>query len=384
MSLENDIVVSAITHWNEKFTGISSLEISRRLDISHEVVRDTLVKLVMDGVGSLTNIHSEESEEYDIFFPAKEALAEWYFRNIDPNQRLPEYRKRLHLGYSQIKHFYFGVRVLRKYLATPETYLTDDSIEGGYIRMQPTFWENAEIKDKEAVAIGNLDFGKRLSAEGNTMVSVILWDLAELSPEEQRYWRGHEIERIEFKKNDPAFDRYIAQNFDADIVESQDALHGLLECLTHINSVTQVGIGIQLFRKTSNPHLIQPVENTYKDFCDSCSELYKLLGPDGLNQKALKSILKQKFGYVNGQFKHQGSGQSLSTLQLQDRLLLEMDKSDLSQALDQLKEYRIDADHRIGRQSTTVSDFVAEFQSLCGQLLQALRMFGKELEQLYK
>lgn len=380
MALEDDVLTCAIELWNERFTGASSETIAHRLNISHQLVWSTLCRLAKVGKGSLRVIADDKS---GIFFPARDVLSEWYYNNINPREQIPEYHKRLHLGYSQIQHFYFDVAVLSKYLARPDRYKVDDSVEGGSIRMQAAFWEQALDSNDDVHGIGNMRFGKRLLASGETAIGAILWDLADLPPEEQRYWHSFEIECPQFQSTDPAFKRYVMQNFDAVIVESQDPLFGLLHCLAEVNEVSVSLTGIPLYRHVSNPYLHPPIHNTYKAFCDSCSELYKLLGPDSINQNAIKSILHNKFGFTEENFIHAESRRPLSTLQFLDALLTRLPHSRaLGPALRQLQQYRIDADHKIDPLDRNASDYLARFLTLCDHLMHNMRAFRDELQKL--
>jgi hypothetical protein len=70
----------------------------------------------------------------------------------------------------------------------------------------------------------------------------------------------------------------------------------------------------KLFQSEANPYSAYLVHNTYKNFCDCCSELCKLVGPDNLNAKLIKQLLSERFNLGGENFVHKESGRKLSPL----------------------------------------------------------------------
>ncbi|EXA54843.1 hypothetical protein J504_3647, partial [Acinetobacter baumannii 348935] len=67
-----------------------------------------------------------------------------------------------------------------------------------------------------------------------------------------------------------------------------DELSDLTNNLESLNSLFENNI----FNKVQNIYCRPPVENTQKSYFDSCSELFKLVGPNNINQKTLKDFLR--------------------------------------------------------------------------------------------
>ena len=138
----------------------------------------------------------------------------------------------------------------------------------------------------------------------------------------------------------------------------------------------------KLFKKTENLHFRSPVENTEKAYYDCCSEFFKLIGPDSINQKTVKSILSNKFGCDKSEFTHAESGRPLSSLQLlsllEDKLSI---NGLLTDIIKQVSQERINADHRVTEPTLTETNLVEKFISECDNFTNAANQFKNKIEE---
>ena len=322
--LEYKIISLSIDEWSKRFVGISGIDLSSRLGITNEEVMIILEKLESEGKGTLNRnvqLYSittapnnpkfeipKEPTTTHVFFPAKELLVEHYYNSDLVRSGLPEYKIRLHHGGHQLEMVFFSDEVLTRYMDHPEYYYLNDSLAGGGISTK---------SESPASRYLYVRYGKRKFESGESSVTAILKDLSAMADEEQRYWHSHEIKESNFSKNDPNFGRFIARNYEGEFVNYPSPLKDLSDTLDSVNAISIDG---KIFGKVENSHLRFPVENTYKSFCDCCSELYKLIGPDNLKQKGLKKILKNRFLLKDSDFVHEESKRPLSSLQLLYRL----------------------------------------------------------------
>lgn len=85
---------------------------------------------------------------------------------------------------------------------------------------------------------------------------------------------------------------------------------------------------VDIFRRRENALLHVPVQNTVRAYCDSCGEIYKLIGNDSLNIKVLKPYLVANIGADHAEFEHTQSKQPLTGLQLLALLQTKADTGD--------------------------------------------------------
>jgi len=104
--------------------------------------------------------------------------------------------------------------------------------------------------------------------------------------------------------------------------------------------VDTVASGDIHFTIDSNPYLSYPVVNTYKSFCDSCSELYKLLNPDSLSEIKLKYFLQKHFNFSSDDFIHPKSQRPLGKLDLLKHLCNEVGCDSLYSVIEEIKNHR--------------------------------------------
>jgi hypothetical protein len=385
MSLPRKVLNLAVIHWNANFTGISAIAIAEQLCLSHEDALTIVRELAKTGKGSINDnvtlhpvsitINDEViSEELDevitaIFFPSKQALED-HFRASDLiHADIPEYKARLHKGYSQIHLFYFSVEVLRRYKTHLEMFSVDDTVSGGLIGPNRDYLNTLSEEDADQFWF-SLDFGKRRLEDGNISVTVILNDLASLPSAEQRHWHSHEIVNPSFVNNDIDFARFFLRNFEGEWIDYDDPLEKTLEAIVSVNEHAGEK---SIFRNTENPYLSYPLSNTFKDFCDSCSELYKLVGPDNIDSMAIKLLLMKYYGMNLDDFIHQETKRPLSPLQLLGLLANKIPAGFLiMHRIDEIRKFRVEANHKIVQPEYSTENYVDRFRGICSSLYAAL------------
>ncbi|PMY34413.1 hypothetical protein C1Y35_24625 [Pseudomonas sp. GW456-L14] len=125
-----------------------------------------------------------------------------------------------------------------------------------------------------------------------------------------------------------------------------------------------------------------PVENTNKALADSCSELYKIVGPDSLKANPIKTLLQSALGKHEPDFIH-ASTRPLSALQLLELAEVELKLSiRLSVAIKAVAKHRVDADHKILTTSSSDANYGDEFISLCNQVTQSANAFAEAVESM--
>jgi hypothetical protein len=377
-------LASAVDGWFKNFGGTSALDVARDLSLDHSVVMRLFEELVETGHGSINadvtlyqvsfdpeNIAAGFNHEpvvTHIFFPAKQALRDAFYRSSLSQQRLPEYTTRLHLGAHQIGLAYFAEEVLARYLDHPELYEINDSLAGGDVSALSNTPEDRYLYVR---------YGKCRLKSGSIVVTAIFKDLSDMGPSEQRYWHSFEIESPEIDKSDSHFQNFLARTYEGEFVDFEDPIRRLLEGVIGVNKSLEPG---NLFAKAENIHLRLPVEQTYKSHCDAASELYKIVGPDNLSQSTLKNLLTKDFGMESDALKHAESGRPLSTLQLL-AILEEKLKAPglLTKLLRPLSLLRAAADHKVLQVETETRSYSREFAEMCNGLAESLEEFAKLL-----
>lgn len=374
----------SIEHWNQKFVGISALEICEKLSVSNKEVMEIMENLRDQGKGSINaNVElypakfNPDNLEWSIleqgiithmFFPSKEVLTDYFYSSSLVRENHPEFKKRLHCGAHQIELAVFSDEVLTRYFDHPELYEVDDSLSGGDI------WSRDEAPENRYLSVRH---GKKTLKNGRTAVTAIIYDLSIMSAEEQRYWHTYEITEEEFEQNDENFMRFIARNYEGAWVDFPDLIKDVTDILININTVFGKG---GLFKHTSNGNFRPPVENTEKAYYDCCSEFYKLIGPDSINQDAIKSFLIDIFSVKNSDMINQESDRPLSSIQLLWMLEKKMGKdSSFSDIIKEIKADRIKADHCITKPVSVECNFVRKFFEKCEEFIKAGECFKEKI-----
>ncbi len=313
----------------------------------------------------------KESTTTHVFFPSKKLLEEHFYRSDLVRERFPEYKNRLHCGAHQLGLVMFSEEVLTRYFDHPEFYEIDDSLSGGHI------WAKSEAPESRYLYVRH---GKRKLYSGETAVTAIYKDLYAMSPEEQRHWHAYELQEPRFDSSDPHFARFVARTYEGAFVDYQNPIKEVLDQLTFINRAFG---GDLLFKKTQNDHFRNPVENTRKSYYDCCSEFYKLIGPDNLNQKLILKLLKKFFVTLDVELIHSESKRPLSSIQLLELLETKMGIDRLlSSQIQLIGKERIEADHKITNSTAEESNFVEEFVVLCNDFVSAANALEHGIRQL--
>lgn len=378
------VLASTVSGWFKHFAGTSALDVARDLSLNHSLVMRAFEELVKTGHGSINadvtlyqvsfnpeNIAAGFKHEpvvTHIFFPSKQALRDAFYSSGLPQQRLPEYTTRLHLGAQQIGLAYFAEEVLARYLDHPELYEINDSLAGGDISALSNTPEDRYLYVR---------YGKCRLRLGSIAVTAIFKDLSDMGPSEQRYWHSFEIESPDIDKSDAHFQNFLARTYEGDFVDFEDPITRLLEGIKAVNKALDPD---HLFAKAQNVHLRLPVEQTYKSHCDASSELYKIVGPDNLAQSTLKNILMKDFGISPEDMRHAGSGKPLSTLQflalLEEKLKV---PGLLTKLLRPLSQLRVEADHKVLEVESETRSYSREFAEMCNELAASLEELARLL-----
>ena len=303
---ERDAVMStAIRHWKTNFAGISSLDVSREIGVPHDSVLEAFDELEQAGLATLNRdetlvlvrllstpgLPREEPEQVvcSILFPSQRVLPEVYDRErVD---RGP-YLNRLHHGERQVVMCYFNIEVLSKYRDQQEKYHFQDDDMAGWVATKDAYYFTLPEHARDDETVGSINYGKPRLAGGDVAVAAILKDLAALPHKEQLYWRSFELDQPILAPDDPTFEKFVRQEFDAEDVDREDPIQMIYGGVERINSLFAPE---DLFLVTiPNPYLQYPVLNTNRAYNDAHKELCKALGLDHskkLNGPLLERVL---------------------------------------------------------------------------------------------
>lgn len=370
-------LAATVSGWFRNFAGTSALDVARDFSIDHTEAMGILEQLANAGYGSLNRSVQycqlcldpndiaaglkRELVTTHVFFPSKEVLSKAFFASEKPQQRLPEYTARLHLGAHQIGLASFSEEVLSRYLGHPENYEVDDSLAGGRISSLSSAPDDRYL---------DVRYGKCQLTSGQIAVTAIFKDLSDMAPSEQRYWHSYEINSPNLDATDPHFRNFLSRTYEGEFVCFYDPITTLLEAVAHVNEVVSPA---PLFTRLSNVHLHLPVEQTYKSYCDASSELYKILGPDSLSQDRLRALLIDDLGTLAAELIHAESERPLSTLQLLALLEKKLGAPGLCTApIRALGTLRVNADHKVLLPDLTTKSYSRDFAAMCDELGSAL------------
>jgi len=381
------IISYSLDSWNRTFGGISAIDIASTVGVTNEEVMRVLEFIVESGRGTINSnvelyvitIDTENPKSEipgktvttHIYFPDKNDIENYYYSSGLVRNQHPEYEARLHRGAHQLALVYFSEEVLSRYFDHPEFYEIKDSNSGGSIHTKPDTPEGRYLYVR---------YGKRRQTNGRSSVTAIYKDLYTMSDEEQRYWHAYEIDEFEGVDTDPDFSRFVARTYDGAFVDYESPLKDIEEAIERVNSIFDKS---NLFSRSENIHLRTPVENTFKSFCDCCSELYKLIGSDSLNQKLMKSLMSNDLGVPEDEFLLNETGRPLSSMQLLSLLEARLDSGNsLSSSIKEIGKYRIQADHKILGEKISDKNHVEVFISLCRELNGSFQNFANECKKI--
>lgn len=372
-NIEKKLLNICSKKWFKNPVGISAIDLVDDLLLSNEKIIKIMEKLVLQGFGTInknvelyhiffdfeSSVASTKSKIIShIFFPSKNVLTYFFYKSKLSKKNIPEYRKRLHLGECQKELIFFKEEVLNKYFNHPEIYNICDSMPAGNI------CTNSNAKDDEYI---NVRYGKKKIDNGYTAIAAILKDLAIMNINEQKYWNSYEINEYILDKDDENFKKFLERCFEGKCVNYLDPVGDIKNLIVKFN---KLNTDMDLFRKNENIYLYPPVLNTNKALCDSCSELYKLIGPDNINQKIIKQYLMKYFNLSDSDFIHPESGRPLSTIQLFKTLEENIAQNSLvSRQIKIIQDYRTNADHKILDKEEQPDKYTKKFYEICNNYI---------------
>jgi hypothetical protein len=398
--MKQQIINIALSHWNEKFVGISALDIADKLKISHKETLKYLEELKDENKGTLNenvtlyqisldlnnnddNFKLPEPKPVTthIFFLSKDILNNYFQNNLKDFIKNGEYTNRLHRGFNQIELIYFNIKVLLKYLVNKEMYLLEDDVTGGVIRLNSEYYTNLTDDEIDNVRFDKVRYGKRKLLNGNIAVSAILKDLSGLTKKEQSYWYGFELENPDFILADEDFLRFVSRAYYSNWIESKDPIHDIKSNIESINEI----FSFKLYSKNENPYLRYPINNTFKEFVDCNSELYKLIGPDNLKLSKVKKVYLELLNGKLEDLTHKETGRPLSTIQVMYLILtkLNIELAEIYKVhLEIVKQNRIAGDHKITIPNQNKEDYIEKFRQYCNESKNILISIKNEFKRI--
>ena len=124
------------------------------------------------------------------------------------------FSNRLHIGASQVQHYYFRRDVLDKYVKYHDRYTVQEDATGGSVDMTTEHYMSISEREREALAFASVRFGKMALADETEAIGVIAKDLDGLPKQEQHHWAAHEIEDPVLSKDDKSWTDYISEQFE--------------------------------------------------------------------------------------------------------------------------------------------------------------------------
>lgn len=375
---EERVLEQAVKHWTSHKTGTDSKRIAATLKLDHEEVKKAMLNLEAAGLATLNKDETLNEMSFGkdgmsftpvvchIIFPSKTVLTENFYKSDLVRQNLPVYEERVMKGSHTYSFAYFNEEVLRKYLTRPDLYDVTDTVSGGHVQY---------MGEDEALYV-EIRHGRRKLTNGRSAITVFVTDLLKMHEAEQRYWHGYEITDPVFADEDNGFADFLDVNLEGKWISYKDPVTEAVEAIKRTNE----RLGVEIFRRTENELLHAPVENTERAYCDSCGELYKLIGNDSLNIKVLKPYLVANFGADQSEFEHKESKRPLSGLQL-----LELIQNKASTGDDAVKSIKSIGDDRgkAAHATTFKGDpnmiYIDMFRDQCMKLKTALDSFSEKV-----
>jgi len=378
---EEKVLEHAVKHWTSHKTGTDSKRIAQEIRASHAAVKQAMLNLEAAGLATLNKDEPLNMVSFGaggmkftpvvchIIFPSQAVLTDNFYKSDLVRQNLPIYEERVMKGSHTYSFAYFNEEVLRKYLTRPDLYDVTDTISGGHVRYEG---------EDEALYV-EIRHGRRKLANGRSAITVFVTDLLKMNEAEQRYWHGHEISAPTFADEDKGFADFLDVNLEGKWISYKDPVSEAVAAI----QLTNERLEAEIFRNTSNDLLHAPVENTEKAYCDSCSELFKLIGNDSLNKDILEAYLVEHFGAKKEEFIHKESQRPLSGLQLLS--LLQEKAGTGNQAVKAIKSIgddRIKAAHALTFKGDPSKIYIDMFRDKCVTLTEALGIFSAKVAEV--
>lgn len=398
--MKQRIVDISVKHWNDRFVGISAIDISKKLNISHEEIILKLEELRAENKGTLNenvtlyqislDIDNDTNDfkfpepkpiTTHIFSPSKQILENYYQENLIEFANNGEYTNKLHRGYNQTDLIFFGIKTLSRYLNNKEIYSLNDDVTGGVLRLNPQFTTNLHYKELDKIWFDKVWYGKRRLSNGEIAVSAILNNLSGLPKKEQSYWYSHELDNPIFTEYDEDFHRFVSRAYYGNWTESKDPIQDIESVINEINKI----FNFKIFSESENPYLKYPINNTFKEFADCNSELYKIIGSDNLK---LNKITKIYMDYCKGEkldLTHKKTDRQLSTLQVMELILKKLNKDlliEFKEHWEKVKQNRIEGDHKITKPTHKKENYIDSFRLICFETKEILKGIKIEFEKI--
>lgn len=370
----SEILEYCSKRWFDNPAGISALDLAEYLQITNEAAmrifesfneleygslnRNVKLGVVHFDLKNVSEPLDSKEEITHIFFPSSRVLATFYEKFRLHRRNIPEYTRCLKLGAGQMCPIYFEEEVLRKYFNHPEKYECEDSESGGSV-----------LSRGEEIPYIWVRYSKRKLEDGNIAVGALCKDLADMSDNDQKYWASYEIKSgkfLEYEK-DKAYQQFVKSQIYGEFADYIDSIAEVFSLLKKINEA----VGVTVFRQVQNKSVIPPIENTFKSFCDSCSELDKLFANGNIDGKNLKNwmlqqIIASESDFICSDNKHP---------EITPRQMLKLLESkvcgttDLLDLLKECSDYRQQVAHHMTASSEEVVSYSQKFYNMCKEVV---------------
>ena len=271
--------------------------------------------------------------------------------------------------------------MLGKYLDNKEMYSLSDDVTGGVLRLNSDFIAILSDEEIDKIWFDKVWYGKRKLKSGDIAVSAILKDLSGLTKKEQSYWYGFELDTLNFSQDDEDFYRFVSRAYYGNWTEIKDPIQDIKSEIEKLNEVFK----IKLFSNSENPYLRYPINNTFKEFADCNSELFKLIGPDNLKLKTIKKIYLE---YCQGKVEdltHVKTGRDLSKMQVMELILNKINENltiTFKLHWENVRQNRIEGDHKITVPTQSKENYIDKFRQICNDSKNILISIKNEFEKI--
>jgi len=174
---------------------------------------------------------------------------------------------------------YFDRKVLASYRQSPEEYLLVEDDMGGEL-------ESVGVDVETPL---RMPFALRHDTEGAVHLAALGFDIERLNERDQRIWLAFRTKPSKFSDHDPAFERWVRRNLDAEWDVEDGPLLQLKALVQKINAITNYVLGVPLWMVVGNPLVNYPAGENADAYAQAHLELYRVIG-DGLSKEALTLI----------------------------------------------------------------------------------------------
>jgi hypothetical protein len=135
-------------------------------------------------------------------------------------------------------------------------------------------------------------FALRHAADGAVHLAALGFDVERLSNRDQKIWLAFRTKPQAFSDDDPAFERWVRRNLDAEWDVEDGPLLQLKALIQKINALTKYVLDAPLWGMVvGNPLIHYPASENADAYAQAHLELYRVVG-DGLSRGALALIAK--------------------------------------------------------------------------------------------